>query len=1374
MNSFTLYLYFAAFISTFLAYVVYRRSLVCGRKYFTLLMLAVAVWSGAYGFELNSVDLGSINLWIRVEYIGMALVPIAWLVFTLQYTGREKWLTKRNLCMLMVEPVIALLLIWTHNAHEPFLEDVKLINIGTKTLTTFTHGLGFWVNAAYAYLLLLIGTVLVVQFLLRSRNLFRGQIISLLIGVSTPWSISAFYLLGLSPHPVIDPMPFAFTISGLVITWGLLRYRFMEILPVVQDTIIASTPDGVIVLDLHDRITDLNPTAARIFNQSSASVIGQSAAKLFSNHENILTALRDKANDYAEITIEKNQEKRFYDLRISDLINNTNGVTGRVIVLRDITECVKYSENLDRREAILNAVRFAAIKFLSTPSRDEIIPVVLERLGLAAHVSRVYIFENQVDEKGVLLTSQRYEWAAFGISPQINNPDLQSFPLREAGFSRWEKILSQRQSIYGYIEEFPASEQKLLGEQQILSIAVVPIFVGTRWWGFIGYDECVYKRRWMKAEIDALEAAATTLGSYIHRKQTDDKRHQRETELAMLHEISLEITSANELSTLLFTIVGHAVTLLGGTGGGLYLCDQEKQEVRCVTSTNTTKDYKGTVLKFGEGAAGVVAQTGKPLIIDDYRVWEGRSPVFEKEQPFRSVLSAPLMWQGEVLGVIHVLHHHETQRFTLDDLTLLTLFANQAAIALHNAQMYESTQQRAHRMALLNDLTRASLEIGDLQKMLDQLAVRLIELLGAGGSYIALWDESRQQLKPAAAFGSLRRFYSDGVEMPVELNMIETVIRSGKILILPDDLNTQDISPLAAEKNPLCSLLALPLITGEQKIGAAVVVFDQAYDIAPDDIAFGELAASQIALIVAKTKLIESELRRVDELDALRATLFDISSQLELSKLLRTILERATSLLDATGGELGLYDEERKEILIVVSHNLGRDYTGTRMLLGEGAMGRAIQLNEPVVISNYHQWEGRSPQYEEGPWYGVLAVPLNIRGRIVGALGIVDANPQRTFLPADQRLLHLFAQQAAIAIMNAHLYEGERKRAVELEILFESSTAMTNTLDLPKVYNAATEQLANAVDATSAYILSCDLAKGIATVLAEYVSPHANERELVSDLGLIYDLTKSPQTLDALHAGKPTMTRISDPHIALEDLEEMSCYGAKSVIKVPMIVSGRLLGYAEIWESRSERVWSDDEICLCQTLANQAAIAIENARLYDEMQLLAVTDELTGVYNRRGFFEAAKRVLTRAYRYHRPLSAIMMDIDHFKRINDIYSHAVGDKVLQALAKLCQANLRESDIFGRYGGEEFVIVLPDTGFKSACQISERLRQVIADTPVLTEHGPVAVTVSMGVACTTYEIEELPILLDRADSAMYTAKTTGRNQVAIQDRVTISLD
>ncbi|MDP3046905.1 MAG: GGDEF domain-containing protein [Chloroflexota bacterium] len=180
-----------------------------------------------------------------------------------------------------------------------------------------------------------------------------------------------------------------------------------------------------------------------------------------------------------------------------------------------------------------------------------------------------------------------------------------------------------------------------------------------------------------------------------------------------------------------------------------------------------------------------------------------------------------------------------------------------------------------------------------------------------------------------------------------------------------------------------------------------------------------------------------------------------------------------------------------------------------------------------------------------------------------------------------------------------------------------------------------------------------------------------------------------------------------------------------------------------------------------------AAIALENARLYAEVQQLAVVNELTGLYNRRGLVQFGEREFTRSARFARPLSALMIDLDHFKTVNDTYGHAAGDRVLRQVADCLRSKARSVDILARYGGEELLLLLPEADLAQATQVAERLRLVIERTSVLVDGEQVRVTASAGVAALTSDTPDLASLIARADSAVYQAKQAGRNRVSSED-------
>jgi diguanylate cyclase (GGDEF)-like protein len=169
--------------------------------------------------------------------------------------------------------------------------------------------------------------------------------------------------------------------------------------------------------------------------------------------------------------------------------------------------------------------------------------------------------------------------------------------------------------------------------------------------------------------------------------------------------------------------------------------------------------------------------------------------------------------------------------------------------------------------------------------------------------------------------------------------------------------------------------------------------------------------------------------------------------------------------------------------------------------------------------------------------------------------------------------------------------------------------------------------------------------------------------------------------------------------------------------------------------------------------------------IVSETQNLAATDPLTGQLNRRTFFELAQREIERFRRFGRPFSWIMFDVDLFKEINDTYGHSAGDQVLVAIAERCCHVIRQVDIFGRYGGDEFVMLLPETDQQMASQIAERIRASVYVSPIETESGPVSVSISVGITQPTEGTADLGLLLNKADQALYKSKKAGRNRITV---------
>jgi len=241
----------------------------------------------------------------------------------------------------------------------------------------------------------------------------------------------------------------------------------------------------------------------------------------------------------------------------------------------------------------------------------------------------------------------------------------------------------------------------------------------------------------------------------------------------------------------------------------------------------------------------------------------------------------------------------------------------------------------------------------------------------------------------------------------------------------------------------------VPILANRELVGVLVVESNRPDAFDDGDLKILAAAANQAGIAIGRARLLRAERARADEQEALRATMADLAGRLDLSTVLTAVLERAVRLLGVSHGELAIYDAAAEELEIVASHNIGRKATtGTRMKLGEGAMGHVARTHEPLLIPSYHAWSGRSPQYAAVDFHAVMVAPLLIGGHLVGAIAFMDRDPARQFGADDLRLLNLFAPQAAIAIENARLFTAAQQQRQYFQELVANNPVAIATLDL--------------------------------------------------------------------------------------------------------------------------------------------------------------------------------------------------------------------------------------------------------------------------------------------------------------------------------------
>jgi diguanylate cyclase (GGDEF)-like protein len=330
----------------------------------------------------------------------------------------------------------------------------------------------------------------------------------------------------------------------------------------------------------------------------------------------------------------------------------------------------------------------------------------------------------------------------------------------------------------------------------------------------------------------------------------------------------------------------------------------------------------------------------------------------------------------------------------------------------------------------------------------------------------------------------------------------------------------------------------------------------------------------------------------------------------------------------------------------------------------------------------------------------------------------------------------------------ARLLQEQAEREIAVNRI---ATAIRNSLELDDLLATATHEVGRALNVKSCALhLEGDLVGK--TMCDYYFHPQ---------------LTAGDDEIAAL-AADVELVRACLPHSPkawVIDGDNTHETGVCAQAAVPLIYEGAFVGLLLVESDDAARVWADNELLLLHTVADQLTVAVNQAHLFAQMQLQALTDGLTGCHNRRSFEMQLERDLHLATRMRQSLSLIMIDLDNFKHINDLAGHGTGDVALRIVADSLKAELRGVDSAARFGGDEFVIILPQAGTEGALIVAERLRKRIAETHIVG-YGPT--TASLGLATFPMHASSRDLLVVAADRALYQAKHSGRNRVKVAER------
>ena len=679
--------------------------------------------------------------------------------------------------------------------------------------------------------------------------------------------------------------------------------------------------------------------------------------------------------------------------------------------------------------------------------------------------------------------------------------------------------------------------------------------------------------------------------------------------------------------------------------------------------------------------------------------------------------------------------------------------------------VYEEERHRVERnmLALSNlNLATSSFMGGEIQKMLAQALDRVLNVVRIPCGALCLRYNDAQGPISVVTTGLRDEFSAKVLEEKLEDSIVKLVARLGGLVVLRD-LSKATLWE-ALEKEPsfkrtrellleqdLRTVVGISLQAKERVLGVLLLGTPDNRQFTPPELRLLLALGYQIGMAVENSYLIQQTSRRSEELHILNEIGQALSSTLDSDTLFETIYSEMRRLFDVGSFYIALYDSSREQIRYELEVTDTVRQPKRSRPAGKRVTEYMLRERQPLLIRGNFDAELQKLGVESTRGAGSFCgVPLILYDRAIGAMAIYSQH-EGAFDENHLELMRVLASQAGIALENARLFAEEQKKARHLTLLNKISEHAIATLDPEEILVKVAEEIEQGLQYDHIGIGILDYPAKEVVVQAEAGKRRdAVGRRITIGDGLIGQVART---------GEIAIVREVNPASLRPVLP-----GSASAIALPVNCAENLLGVLYV-ESSEPSEFTDEEVQLLRTLADLFAGALHNAKNFQKAQEQAITDGLTGVKTHRFLMEALSSEWKRSTRSSRPFSLVLMDLDRFKFVNDFYGHLEGDVVLQRVGLILEQNCRRSDIVARYGGDEFVILMPETNVEQARQIAGKLRSWVASDPLLRDKN---ITASFGIACFPIHGSTPQELIQVADASMYLSKHQGGNAVFTAER------
>ncbi|MDR7521703.1 MAG: GAF domain-containing protein [Armatimonadota bacterium] len=889
----------------------------------------------------------------------------------------------------------------------------------------------------------------------------------------------------------------------------------------------------------------------------------------------------------------------------------------------------------------------------------------------------------------------------------------------------------------------------LFGRGAIRSVLIVPLLAGTEVSG------AVLLARGSPAPFSARsERFATTIadqaGMALRTVYLAEHARRQTDRLTALQHAGLLAGVGLDPAEVCQTLVERVVEVTAARYGYLALLDSHSRDLSVEAASGVDREafahlrarLDGEVTALHEAVRAL--RQRRTIVCDEAQIGASPCPVIRALRDARGALATPLVRQGRPVGAVVVVRT-DPRPFGDADATVLEAMAAQGIMLLERARTQVALEARLRHLEAAVALSRRLGTATDLRTAFTLIADGVRTILGIDRCLLLVW-EGRDGAPEILTAGLSDEFAAAvRVQFPT---VGRYLVQAAHPIVVHSFATDLRMAPLreAVVRERLRSGILFPMRSQGESVGALLLLDPDVGERTDEDLRLAGAFVDQAALTVRTVVLQARADRRRQELALLQHIVGVAGGSLELAAVYRTT---AAELAEAFGiPRVCIYRLEGTWLRLAAQ--VGAPDAPRELPETAGIMGRAARAARPEFVPNVRD----DPDYIASSFdvTSAAAVPILYEGTATAVLK-VEGTASRPITPQIVEFLGELAPQLGGIVRNAMFYEEQRRGHDELQVLYEAARATSGTLDLHTVLDSLIAVTCRAFGYETGTVCLIDPDSGDLVVEAVYGYPEpVTGRRLPAGVGIVGWVARmgTPLVVDDV---------LSDARYVRRDER------TRSELAVPLIAEGKVLGVINV-ESTRLAAFGQRDLRLLTTLASYAVMAIQNARLYEQASRLAITDGLTELYNHRYLHDTLERIVERARREGQPIGLIMLEIDHFKRYNDTYGHRSGDEALRTVAALLRRGSRPSDIVARYGGDEFMVILPGAGKAAVQETAERLRRAVEAYPLVLANGTITtVTLSVGVAAYPQDGQTVDALVEAVDRAQYLAKRSGGNKVHV---------